>query len=179
MCRVYVEFFKGRWVERNCDWALHAKLTGSTAQRILKLFDDANVHLKVGAELEQLPRLLRMEIERISKMDYFERELESFLKTNGLPTLESTRADGWVHFLHLYTKIVEDSPLVMASNKSSATVASVTLRVDLAKRAKYGEVWFQVRWITQDKNGRSQIAVINSFSLNPHGRHAATISRRA
>jgi hypothetical protein len=38
----------------HCDWALHAKLTGSTAQRILKLFDDANVHLKAGAELEQL-----------------------------------------------------------------------------------------------------------------------------
>jgi hypothetical protein len=121
-----------------------------------------------------------MEIERISKMDYFERELESFLKTNGLPTLESTRSDGFVHFLHLYTKIVEDSPLVMAAENSSATVASVTLRVDLAKRAKYGELWFQVRWIIQDKNGRSgQIAVINSFSLNPHGRHAATISRRA
>jgi hypothetical protein len=149
----------------HCDWALHAKLTGSAAQRILKLFDDANVHLKAGAELEQLPGLLRMEIERISKMDYFERELQSFLKTNGLPTLESTRPDGWVHFLHLYTKIIEDSPLVMAAKNSSATVASVTLRVDLAKRAKYGEVWFQVWWIIQDKNGQSgQIVVINSFS---------------
>jgi hypothetical protein len=153
----------------HCDWALHAKLTGSTAQRILKLFDAANVHLKTGVELEHLPDLLRMEIERISKMHYFERELESFLKANGLPTLRSTRADGWIHFLHLYTKIVEDSPLGMTSKNSSATIASVTLQVDLAKTAKFGEVWFQVRWVIQDKNGRTgQIAsLLESRSLWP------------
>jgi hypothetical protein len=78
----------------HCDWAPHATLDGSTAQRILKLFDSAHIHLRAGVELEQLPDLLRMEIDRISKLDYFEREFESFLKSNGIPTLKITRADG-------------------------------------------------------------------------------------
>jgi hypothetical protein len=160
----------------HCDWALHAKLSGRIAQRILTFFDAANIHLKAGAEMEQLPNLPRIEIERISKMEYFERQLDCFLKANSLETLCSTRADGWTHFLHLYTKIIEDCPLVMTAKNSSATVASVTLEVDSGKRAAYGEVWFQVRWIIQDKNGCSgQIAVINSFSLNPRRRHAETV----
>ena len=161
----------------HCDWALHARLTGTTAQRILKLFDAASVHLKAGAELHELPSLLSMEIDRISKMRYFNQQFEGFLRNNGLPTLASTRADGWTHFLHLYTKIVEDSPLVMTAKNSSATIASVTLQVDLSKTAHYGEVWFAVRWIIQDKSGRSgEIYIVNSFAKNPRGRHNETIS---
>jgi hypothetical protein len=30
----------------HCDWALHSKLQGTTAQKILKLFDAANIHPK-------------------------------------------------------------------------------------------------------------------------------------
>lgn len=168
---------KYEYLTFHCDWALHAKLSGPTAQRILNLFDAANIHLKSGAELEELPDLLRMEINRISKMEYFERELESFLKTNGLSTLKMTSADGWTHFLHLYTQIIEDCPLVITAKNSSATVTSVTLQVDLGKQAKHGEVWFQVRWVIQDKNGRTgQIFVIHSFSLSPQGRRTETIS---
>ena len=52
----------------HCDWALHATLEGTTAQTILKLFDAANIHLKTGVELHDLPGVLRMEIDRISKI---------------------------------------------------------------------------------------------------------------
>jgi hypothetical protein len=156
------------------DWAVHPTLTGPTAQKILEQFDTANIHLKMGVHLSDLPGSLRMEIERISKMRYFEEQLEGFLKANGLPTLEMTRADGWIHFVHLYAKIVEDSPLVMTAKKSG-TVATVTLKMDLAKPSKQdgGDMWFKVRWIIQDNNGLSgEIYVLNSFSLNPLGRHA-------
>lgn len=157
----------------HCDWALHAKLDGTTAQKILRLFDAANVHLKAGVELHDLPGLLRMEIERISKLRYFEQQLDDFLKANDIPTLDATRADGWIHFVHLYTKIVEDCPLVMTAKNSSATVASVTLKLELAKTASVGDVWFQVRWLIQDNNGKTgEIYILNSFSLNPHGRHS-------
>lgn len=163
----------------HCDWALHAKLSGTTAQRILKLFDAAAVHLRTGIELDQLPGLLASEIERISKLRYFEREFESFLKASGIPTLESTRSDGWIHFVHLYAQIVEDCPLVMEAKNASATIANVTLQMELAKRVVSGEVFFKVRWIIQDRSGQSgEIFVLNSFSLNRHGRNDE-ISTRA
>jgi hypothetical protein len=159
----------------HCDWALHAKLSGPAAQRILRHFDAVNVHFKTG--VAKLPDLLKMEMQRISEMEYFKQQLESFLQSNGLPTLASTRADAWTHFLHFYTKIVEDSQLVMTAKNSSATIASVTLQMDSGKKAQHGVDWFAVRWVIRDKNGRSgQVYIINSYSLNPGGRHAETIS---
>jgi hypothetical protein len=154
----------------HCDWALHSKLGGRTAQKILKLFDAANIHLKTGVELRHLPPNLRREIDRISKMKPFEQELTQFLQTNGLPSLETHRSDGWVHFLHLYAKVVEDCPLEMTEKNKSATIASVTLHVDLAKASQHdgGDMWFKVNWTVLDKNGLSgNIFVLNSFSLNP------------
>ena len=41
----------------HCDWALHAMLEGTTSQKILKLFDAANIHLKTGVELARFARL--------------------------------------------------------------------------------------------------------------------------
>jgi hypothetical protein len=161
----------------HCDWAVHPTLTGPTAQKILEQFDAANIHFKTGVELHALPGLLRMEIDRISRMRYFEDQLEGVLKANGLPTLDETRSDGWIHFVHLYAKIVEDCPLVMTAKKTSATVASVTLKMDLAKASKQdgGDMWFKVRWIIQDKNGLTgEIYILNSFSLSPQGRHDET-----
>ncbi len=155
----------------HCDWALHPKLEGPTAQKILKMFDAANIHLKTGVELRKLPLDLRTEIDRISKMKYFEDELERFLRANGLPSMDTARPDGWVHFEHLYSKVIEDSPLmVMTSRNASATIDSVTLKVDLARAPKQhgGDMWFKVRWIIQDKNGLSgEVFVLNSFSLSP------------
>jgi hypothetical protein len=150
----------------HCDWAVHSVLRGATAQKILKLFDDASIHLKTGLELHDLPRLLKIEIDRISKMRYFEEQMGAFLNNNDLPSLETTRSDGWIHFLHLYTKIVEDCPLVIAAQSNLSTIASVTLKMELAKEPRDGEMWFKVRWIVQDKNGLSgEIYILNSFSL--------------
>jgi hypothetical protein len=152
----------------HCDWTLHPKLKGPTAQRILNMFDAATIHLRTGVKLEDLPPGLRMEIDRISKMKHFEYELNQFLRANGLPGLEANRADGWVHFLHLYTRIVEDCPLEMTETNTSASIAKVTLHVELAKQSVEDDMWFKVTWTILDKNGLSgDIFVLNSFSLKP------------
>jgi|SRR5882672_74978 len=159
-----------KYLTFHCDWVLHSKLHGTMAQEILKEFDAANVHLKKGVELHDLPAGLRTEIDRISKMKYFEDELDEFLESNGLPTLDTIREDGWIHFAHLYAKIVEDCPLVMTPNNALASIENVTLKIDLAKAPKDqgGDMWFKVRWIILDKNGQSgEIFVLNSFALNP------------
>jgi len=155
------------YLNLHCDWSLHSKLEGPAAQKILKHFDDANLHLKTGVKLRDLPTDLRTEIDRISKMKYFERELYRFLQANGLPSLDENRSDGWVHFLHLYARVVEDCPLVMRRSNKSASIAKVTLHlVEVPNRSVENEVLFKVTWTILDKNGLSgDIFVINSFSL--------------
>lgn len=159
------------YLKLHCDWALHSRLDGRMAQRILRLFEVANLELRAGGELENLPSHQRQEIEFISKMTYFERELTHFLEMNNLPDLNEKRSDGFAHFLHLYTKVIEECPLVMTSRNPSATVDSVTIRVDFAK-GRFGqrdEMFYKVNWIVSDRNGKSgNIFVINSFSLNPN-----------
>jgi len=159
-----------KYLNFHCDWVLHSKLKGTMAQEILRQFDAANIHLKAGGELQDLPLELRTEIDRISKMKYFEDEFEKFLRANGLPGIDAARMDGWIHFQHLYAKVVEDVPLEMTTQNAAATIASVTLNVDLAKAPEHegGDMWFRVRWIVQDKNGLSgEITIYNSFVVNP------------
>jgi len=159
---------KYQYLTFHCDWAVHAELKGPMAQSILRQFDAANPHLKAGVELHDLPPPLRREVEGISKMRYFGNELESFSKSNGLPFLDSTRPDGWSHFLHLYVGIVENCPLVMSAKHGGASVASVTLKTELAEKRVHGERLYKVTWVVADKNGKSgEIYVINSFSARP------------
>jgi hypothetical protein len=151
----------------HCDWAVHAKLNRSaTVKRILKLFDDAHAHFKAGIRIDELPGEMRLDIECISKMAYFEQQLEDFLLANGLPLLSSVRADGWTHFLHLYCQIVEECPLVMTGDTSA--IESVTLQLDLAEKVNYDEVFFRVTWVIAGReHTRSDLFVTHSFSVPP------------
>ena len=116
---------KYEYLTFHCDWALHSKLQGTTAQEILKQFDRANIHLRTGTELHNLPADLQRKIDGISAMEWFKNEISTFRAANGLPCLETIRRDGWTHFLHLYCKVVEDCPLVM-SNNTAASIEKVT-----------------------------------------------------
>jgi len=152
----------------HCDWAVHSKLTGPTAQKVLSCFDRANIHLRAGIKLRDLPSALRREIDRLSKLEYFERELAEFLEKHSLPDLSLKRSDGWTHFLHLYAKIVENCPLVMACNNRTATIERVTLHFESAKEPIEDEMLYRVTWEVLDKNGlRGNLFVVNSFSLEP------------
>lgn len=153
----------------HCDWTLHSKLEGPAAQDILSVFDAANPHLKAGVELHQLPSELRNEIDNISQMKYFEKELTAFLRANGLPRINAVRSDGWIHFVHIYAKVVEDCPLVIsAKNANTADIESVTVSLELANQTVGNNMPFKVTWTILDKNGKSgDIFIINSFSLKP------------
>ena len=134
----------------------------------LRQFDAATIHLKTGIDLHQLPYLLEQEIDRISRFDYFEEQLEKFLRANGLPSLRTARRDGWLHFKQLYGKVVEDSPLKMNAQDQSATIARVTLTVESGKTTQEGWVWSKVTWTIQDKDERTgEIYVLDSFRATP------------
>ncbi|MBI1955641.1 MAG: hypothetical protein HYS38_04540 [Acidobacteria bacterium] len=152
----------------HCDWVLHSKLQGPTAQKVLEQFDLANIHLKIGIKLHGLPVDLQREINGISKMEWFREELSTFLAANGLPGLETVHRDGWDHFLQLYCKVIEDCPLVMTTNNTAASIEKVTVHLEWANQVVENEIFYKIMWTVADKNGLSgDIFVINSFSLTP------------
>jgi hypothetical protein len=168
----------------HCDWALHSSMDRAAAKAVLKQFDAAHALLRGKVELRDLAAPLRSEIERISQMRSFEKELIKFLDAYGLPPLTRHRNDGWVRFLHLYTKVIEDIPLIVtvpaAKRKSKPLstdsgprhISQVTVNVEEARETikhEHGEeLLFKVTWSIHDKNGQSgSIFVLNSFSLQP------------
>ena len=157
---------KYEYLTFHCDWVLHSKLDRAIAQKILEQFDLANIQLKTGIKLHDLPVDLQREIDGISKMEWFWEELSTFLAANGLPGLETVRRDGWTHFLHLYCKVVEDCPLVMSTNNTAASIEKVTVHLEWANQVYENEIFYKIIWTVADKNGLSgDIFVINSFSL--------------
>lgn len=71
----------------HCNWIAHSNLAGLMAQKVLKQFDEASLHLETGTKMQQLPNELQCEIERLSKFRYFEREFARFLADNKLPPI--------------------------------------------------------------------------------------------
>lgn len=168
----------------HCDWALHSSMDRAAARGVLKQFDAAHALLRENVELHDLPTPLRCEIDRISKMRSFEEELSKFLAAYGLSPLTLHRPDGWTHFLHLYTKVIEDIPLVVSvpaakkrpkqtiADSASKHISHLTVNCELArdtiKHADGEEVLFKVTWVIHDKNGQSgAIFILNSSSSQP------------
>jgi hypothetical protein len=152
----------------HCNWALHSKLDREAAQRVLKLFDEADKHLKLVKEVRALPPLLRKEIYNISEMKHFEDELEEFLEANGLPSIDASRSDGWVYFLFLYASIISDCPLTIKASNVQSGIERVTVKVELANCVIEDDRHFKVRWEILDRNGQTgSLEVYNSFSLEP------------
>ena len=163
----------------HCDWALHSSMDRAAAKRILRQFDDAHLRLQNNIEFHKLPQPLRAEIDRISQMRSFETELVDFLDTYGLPPITLHCDDGWVHFLHLYTKVIEDIPLVVAvpavkntvqpigsSHYISHVVVNCEEAPETIKHEGGEDLLFKVTWTIHDKNGQSGIlSIFNSFSL--------------
>jgi hypothetical protein len=155
----------------HCDWALHSSLDRAAAKAILKEFDAAHALLAAGAKLRDLPPALRSEINRISKMRSFNNELSQFLATYNLPPLTKNRPDGWVHFLHLYARVVEDIPLVVSSTAVAQHITRVTVHFEqarevLSENPGEREMLFKVTWTTHDKNGQAgDIFVLNSYTI--------------
>jgi len=175
---------KGKYPALNfhCDWALHSKLEGPGAKRILRQFDTAHPLLK-NMPMRLLPSALRAEMDRIIKMTSFHEQLASFLGDYGLPPLTRGDRDGWPLFLYLYAKVIEDIPLVVVQDKKRGVcpslrrvkarkiiprakhVSKVVVRFDEAQQDIGGEALFKVTWTVHDKNGHTgSIEIYNSYS---------------
>src|ERR1700730_19444870 len=98
----------------HCDWALHSSMDRGAAMVILRQFDAAHALLRSSLALHQLPPALRNEIDRISKMRSFEKELTKFLTAYGLPPITRHSEDGEYHIRHLYASAINNIPTTVS-----------------------------------------------------------------
>lgn len=141
----------------HCDWALHSKLDRKPAQYVLRYFNSAHSKLLNGENLTS-----NSDLNKISKMDHFQKELSHFLRAY-LITDFSQSPEEWPQFLYLYTRVIEDIPLVIRDG-SSADIQEVVVSVEIAEEAVDENMLFKVTWHVKDKNGKSgTISILNSF----------------
>jgi len=113
-------------------------------------------------------------------MTDFEADLERFLAQYDLPQLTAESRDGWVRFVRLYSKVVEDIPVFaleavrqrgpVAATKPIEHIASVTVHLDDAKgtikEAGFEDFLYRMRWVIEGRDGKfGEISVYNSFTL--------------
>ncbi len=141
-----------------CDWALHAKLTGRTAQSILSSFNEGHSEL-VGQE-GHLPSA----IQAVSKFTSLIVEVKKFLESHSIAPQQYSNSD-WSKFIFLYASIVEDCPLVINSHLSpTSKIQKVIARMELAQEIKSGQQYYKISWIITDAAGKDgELYVINSF----------------
>jgi hypothetical protein len=152
----------------HCDWVLHSKLDRAGAKAVLRLFDAVQPLLKGEKDL---PQPLQREIDDISKMRSFEKELTGFLAEYGLPPVAHD-ADGWSHFLHLYTRVIQDIPLVVkpSSPDAAQNISKIVVHFEAARETQKFEdredSVYRVVWEILDKDGESgTISIYNSFDI--------------
>lgn len=154
-----------KYLNFHCNWALHSSMDRRDAQEVLRLFDSVHAHFCSGSPEDDLSADIKRDLQRISRMYSFAEEMDAFLQGKGLPGLATQRPDGWVYFLHLYTKVIEDCPLVLR-NEDAMSVQKVTVNIEFANQTVGGELCFRVIWTVIDSAGKSgSHAVYNSFSL--------------
>ena len=151
-----------------CDWVLHAELDRSGAKAILREFDKAHPLLKRGMNL---PRELQNKIDKLSRLRYFEKELTGFLESYGLPPI-AQNGDGWSHFLHLYTQVIQDIPLMVKSPSPDAAknISKLVVHFKAAtkahKSADREDLFYRIVWEIFDKTGGSGTHIIySSFDI--------------
>lgn len=141
-----------------CDWALHAKLSGRTAQYILSHFNEA--HMALQSDEGALPNA----IQDISKFRGLVSCIEEFLQGHSV-TIPKYSSSDWAKFIFLYASIIEDCPLIINSNITTETnIKKVTARVELADKVHSGQQYYKVRWLIEDSTDKEEeLYIINSF----------------
>jgi hypothetical protein len=121
----------------HCDWILHTKLTGRSAQQIVRAFDKQQEYFeKTSALRTGESTAFDMSFMRILgptvTMSNFRNELDQFLRAHRLSTTLVDSEASWANFLRHYGAIVQECPLKCIS-QGLKHVEEVTLKVtDLA-----------------------------------------------
>ena len=146
----------------HCNWALHSSLDRKDAQSILKIFDE--VHKIFCNKEEELTFEIRRKLENISGMVGFKEDLSLFFKKYNLPYTFLNNLDGWVRFLHLYCKVIEDSSLIVIDGQLN--LEKVVISLEEAGILIHGQQFYKINWHVVGKDGKTgTYFVINGFDV--------------
>ena len=99
-----------------CNWALHIKLTGSSAIEILNRFE--SIFLDIN-NLEEISNIFKKKERNFYLLVDLKKELQSFLEVNGLPTKLLESGNKWFKFKKLLVEILMDCPLLNTGGRVS------------------------------------------------------------
>lgn len=142
----------------HCDWVLHSKLDRWFAQKVLNQFDSVHISQIKSGGRDPLSRT----IDNILNMEQFREQMSGFLKSHSLADF-SQDGDTWAKFLYLYSRVIEDIPLVI-SPKNSASIQQITISVKISDQPVNDHKVYKISWHITGKDGSSgEVFVINSF----------------
>jgi hypothetical protein len=101
----------------HCDWALHAKLDGAGARRVLHRFD-AFCEYFLSGKKEPAPVSFSAELQSTIEVENFRQELTRFLKSHELPKETCTDQSRWNAFVKFYSGVITDCPLVVRQRQT-------------------------------------------------------------
>lgn len=152
-------------LKEHADWALHSRLKGDFAQRVLRLFAEVRPHFIAGTDFHDLPEPLQTRLRQVSDMSKFREELSTFLQEHELPNFIADGPDSWTRFVHLYAHVIKDCPLIIRGDNIHLDIAKITIDLEMANKIVHGQVFYRVIWKIEDKDGKSgDFFVINSFT---------------
>ncbi len=148
-----------------CDWALHSRLSGPPAQEVVRILELIYKCMVAGGRAPD-----HSEAMRLIKFDLLKEELSTFLRKFGLKDLtQSTNA--WVVFIYLYSRVVDDCPLVIPSQVPS-DIVKIAIHLETAKDLIDDHLPYQVNWQFEAKGDLppARYFIINSYSVVEIGR---------
>ncbi|MHB8754939.1 MAG: hypothetical protein ACYC92_08295 [Candidatus Acidiferrales bacterium] len=124
-----------------CDWALHARLSRSTAREILLAIDDATSSARKHGNTDAVEAALS----RVVTLEQFKIALDDFMQASGLSRIWTTQA--WSSFVEKYCLIIQDCALEISDNppRQPQHVRELVLRASKTERDDGGQI-FEANW---------------------------------
>lgn len=157
----------------HCDWVVHAQLDRAGAQRLLREFDALHGRMTDASGARNLPDALQRDIDDITQMRGFRKELTNFLAQYHLPPLTPQGTEGWTRFLNLYARVIADIPLIVKAERADEfpNVERVIVKFDAGEaQGDNGTPSFRVSWKLQSRNGSQDgFFAIHKYDVNADG----------
>ncbi len=145
-----------------CNWALHSKLSGSEAQHVLRMLEPIYSYLLKRKEVPD-----NSDSVKLANMGLFQEKLSTFLQKFAIKDFTRGMND-WVLFMYLYSKVIEDCPLVISSD-NPINIKNVVVRAVRAKGQIDDHQPYRINWTFAGKDDlpSAQFFIINSYSVAP------------
>lgn len=148
-----------------CDWALHSRLSGPPAQKVVQIL---GLIYKCMAKGVSVPD--HSEAMRLIKFELLKEELSTFLQKFDLKDFTQGIND-WVVFIYLFSRVVEDCPLLMLSHVPF-DIVKIVIQLETAKDLIDDHLPYQVNWQFEAKADLppARYFIVNTYSVAKVGR---------